>query len=35
MSRFSGKCDFYDGFVEIHGDGDIKKVEENLKKLKL
>ena len=35
MSQFSGKCDFYDSFVEIHGDGDIKKVEENLKKLNL
>lgn len=35
MSQFCGKCDFYDGFVAISGDGDEKKVVENLKKLKL
>ncbi len=35
MSQFCGKCDFYDGFVAISGEGDEKKVEENLKKLKL
>lgn len=35
MSQFCGKCDFYDGFVAIGGDGDEGKVVENLKKLKL
>lgn len=35
MSEFSGKCDFYDVFVDIGADGDEKKIEENLKKLKL
>lgn len=35
MSKFSGKCDFYDVFVDIGADGDEKKIEENLKKLKL
>ena len=35
MSIFSGKCDFYDSFVDIGADGDEKKIEENLKKLKL
>lgn len=35
MSRFCGKCDFYDGFVAIGSDGDEEKVKENLKKLKL
>lgn len=35
MSRFSGKCDFYDGFVAIWSDGDEEKLKENLKGLKL
>lgn len=35
MSMFCGKCDFYDSFVAIHGDGDEEKVAENLKKLRL
>lgn len=35
MSQFCGKCDFYDSFVAIHGDGDEEKVKENLKKLRL
>ena len=35
MSVFSGKCDFYDGFVMIRCDGDEKKVEEKIKTLKL
>lgn len=35
MSVFSGKCDFYDGFVMIHNEGDEKKIEEALKRLKL
>lgn len=35
MSQFSGKCDFYDGFVAIHSDGEDEKIIENLKKLKL
>ena len=35
MSQFSGKCDFYDGFVAIHSDGNEEKVVENLKKLTL
>ena len=35
MSQFCGKCDFYDGFVDIGGDGDEEKVKENLKHLKL
>lgn len=35
MSIFSGKCDFYDSFVDIGADGDEKKLEEELKKLKL
>ena len=35
MSRFSGKCDFYDGFVAIHSDGEDEKILENLKKLNL
>lgn len=35
MSEFSGKCDFYDGFVAIGGDGDEEKVKDNLKHLKL
>ena len=35
MSQFCGKCDFYDGFVAIGGDGDEEKVKENLKMLKL
>ena len=30
MSRFSGKCDFYDGVVAIHCDGDTDKLEEFL-----
>ena len=28
MSMFSGKCDFYDSFVDIGADGDEKKLEE-------
>lgn len=35
MSEFCGKCDFYDSFVAIGGDGDEEKVKENLKKLRL
>ena len=35
MSQFCGKCDFYDGFIMIMGDGDEDKIKENLKKLKL
>ena len=35
MSRFCGKCDFYDGFVAIRCDCDEEKVAEELKKLKL
>ena len=35
MSMFSGKCDFYDGFVEIRCDGEESKVLEELSKLKL
>ena len=35
MSEFSGKCDFYDGFVDIHCDGDKSKITEELSKLKL
>ena len=35
MSMFSGKCDFYDGFIMISGEGDENKVKENLKGLKL
>lgn len=35
MSQFSGKCDFYDIFIDIHSDDDNKKTEENLKKLRL
>lgn len=35
MSQFSGKCDFYDGFVEIYSNGDEEKLKEELKKLKL
>lgn len=35
MSRFSGKCDFYDGFVEIRCGSDEEKIKEELKKLKL
>ena len=35
MSVFSGKCDFYDGFVAIRCDGDEEKVKEELKKLEL
>lgn len=35
MSRFSGKCDFYDGFVAIGCDGDEEKVKEKIKRLKL
>lgn len=30
MSMFSGKCDFYDSVMEIHCDGDPKKLEEFL-----
>lgn len=35
MSQFCGKCDFYDGFVEIRCDSDEEKIKEELKKLKL
>ena len=35
MSIFSGKCDFYDCFCAIGGDGDEEVVKENLKKLTL
>lgn len=35
MSRFCGKCDFYDSFVMIGSDGKHGKLEENLKRLKL
>lgn len=35
MSVFSGKCDFYDGFVMIRCDNDEEKIKEELKKLKL
>lgn len=35
MSVFSGKCDFYDSFCMISGDGDESKILENLPKLKL
>lgn len=35
MSKFCGKCDFYDSFVSIHGDDDEAKVMENLEKLNL
>ena len=35
MSKFCGKCDFYDGFVAIRCDGDEEKVAEELKKLRL
>lgn len=35
MSVFSGKCDFYDGFVMIRCDGDENKVQEKLSKLTL
>lgn len=35
MSMFSGKCDFYDGFVDIGSNDDKEKILENLKKLKL
>lgn len=35
MSRFCGKCDFYDGFVAIRCDGDEEKVTKELKNLKL
>lgn len=35
MSEFSGKCDFYDGFVAIGSDGNEEKLLENLKKLNL
>lgn len=35
MSVFCGKCDFYDSYCMIHGDGDEKKIEKNLKKLQL
>ena len=31
MSVFSGKCDFYDSFCMIDGDGDVDKVIEKLK----
>lgn len=30
MSMFSGKCDFYDGVIAIHCDGDTSKLEEFL-----
>ena len=30
MSMFSGKCDFYDSVMDIHCDGDPKKLEEFL-----
>ena len=35
MSQFSGKCDFYDGFVAISCNGDDKLIKQNLNKLKL
>ena len=35
MSMFSGKCDFYDGFIDISSKCDKEKILENLKKLKL
>ena len=35
MSKFCGKCDFYDSFIAIRCKGDEKQVEENLKKLRL
>lgn len=35
MSQFSGKCDFYDGFVEIRCDGEENKTDKELKNLKL
>lgn len=35
MSKFCGKCDFYDGFCMIAGDGDEEKIKENLTKLEL
>ena len=35
MSKFSGKCDFYDGFVMIDSDGEDDEIIENIKKLKL
>ena len=35
MSRFSGKCDFYDGFVAIRCDGEENKIDKELKNLKL
>lgn len=35
MSMFSGKCDFYDSFCMIGGDGDEEKINEQLKKLNL
>ena len=35
MSQLCGKCDFYDGFVDIDSDGDEERVKEKLKKLKL
>lgn len=35
VSRFSGKCDFYDSFVAIWSDGDEEKLKEKLKGLKL
>ena len=35
MSIYSGKCDFYDGFVAIRCDGDEQKIKEKLKKLTL
>lgn len=35
MSQFSGKCDFYDGFVMIRSDSTEEKLIENLKGLKL
>ena len=35
MSVYSGKCDFYDGFVAIRCDGDEEKVKEKLKTLTL
>ena len=35
MSMFSGKCDFYDGFVDIHCKCDETKIAEELSKLKL
>ena len=35
MSQFSGKCDFYDTFIEIAFKGDENQIEENIKRLKL